>query len=218
MIQVIGIKRFIILVIMILANLGLGASTYLYLLPTQETTEGEVRALQGSIRVTQADIERMQIAFEQLDRQQEEFNKLKSRGFFSNQVRSNARKLFSEIQEEAKVFSAVASVKSGTTVDDPEAKKANHKLLYSPIEIEIEAMEDEAIYRYLKILKRRFPGNLFLNDVVIERSRDVTPAVLRSIASDGNVSLIKAEVNLTWRTMIPESDVIDSNQLRAGGQ
>lgn len=216
MIQVIGLKRLVILVIMILANVGLGAATYLYLLPSQESTERELKSLQSSIRVTQADIERMQVAFEQLDKQQEEFNKLKKRGFFSNQVRSNARRLFSEIQDEAKVVSAVASVKSGATVDDPEAKKANHKMLNSPIEIEIEAMEDEEIFRYLKILKRRFPGNLFLNDVVIERSRDVTPAVLRSIAADGNIALIKADVNLTWRTMIPESDVIETNQQGLG--
>ena len=213
MIQVIGIKRFIVLLVLLLVNVALGASIYFYTIPEKKKMKITLSGIRQGVAQVQSDIDRMQIEFEQLDQQQGRFDQLEADGFFSTQVRNDAKNLLSAIQDDAKVVSAVVSVKSGIVMDDSEAEKANHKILFSPIEITLEAFDDASIYEYLTIAEERFPGHLSLDAIKIQRTRDVSSPVLRAIASGANSVLITAEVIMSWRTMIPDSQVIlDKNK------
>lgn len=208
MIQVIGIKRIIILFILISVNAALAAGVYLYAMPEEEMSERRLRTLRSQVNVVQFDIDRMQVEFEQLDQQQDRFDTLKAKGLFSAQGRSEAKVFLSVIQDKSKVISAVVSVKPGFVQDNAEAKKANHKVLMSPIEIKLEAFDDASVYRYIELAKRSFPGHLSLDGIEINRTRDVSSPVLRAIASGTNPVLVSAEILMSWRTIIPESQVI----------
>lgn len=210
MIGVIGGKRLIILAILILINAGLGALTYAYYMPEHEKTERSLRSLRGQLSTVQNDISRMQIEFEQLDQQQDEFDALKAEGFFSNQVRSTAKALFSEIQDESKVISAVVSVKSGVIEESPEAQKAKHKVLMSLVNVDLKAFDDGDVYTYLDLMQKKFPGHVSVDRMIINRTRDVSAPVLRAIASGANPELVNASLSLSWRTLIPEDQVIDN--------
>ncbi len=212
MMQVIGIKRLIILIILVSLNLTLGAAIYLYLMPENNSSDRQLRTLRAQTHAVRADIDRMQIEFEQLEKQRDSFNALKDDGFFSNQVRSDAKKLFSVIQDESGVVSAIVSVKSGVIIDYDEAKKANHSVLMSPIEVEIKALDDTAIYKYMDTALERFPGHLSFDNIVITRTRDISAPVLRAIASGATPELVKAKINMSWRTLIPTSEVISNDK------
>ncbi len=207
MIGVIGLKRLVILLVFIAINACLAAAIYMYLMPEQDSKEIRERSLRTQLRTVQADIDRVQLEFEQLDQQQDEFNVLKKRGFFSMQSRSDAKKMFSQLQNKSNVISTVVSVKPGTVVDDPEALKANHKVLVSPITIKIEAFDDGDLYRYIDLLEKDFPGHISVDSLEIERVRDVNAAVLRAISSGANPVMIKADIILSWRSMVPESQI-----------
>ncbi len=208
MMQIIGIKRLVILIVLISLNIALGAVVYLYLMPENSSSDRQLRTLRAQTHAVRADIDRIQIEFEQLDKQRDSFNALKDDGFFSNQVRSDAKKLFSVIQNESGVISAVVSVKSGVILDYDEAKKANHSVLMSPIEVEIRALDDTAIYKYMDIALEKFPGHLSFDNIIITRIRDISAPVLRAIASGATPELVKANIKMSWRTLIPTSQVI----------
>ncbi|PCK00335.1 MAG: hypothetical protein COA45_00705 [Zetaproteobacteria bacterium] len=208
MIQVIGVKRLIILVILMSANAALAAGVYLYAMPEKETASRRLRSIRSQVNRVQTDIDRMQIEFEQLDQQQDRFDALKAKGLFSTQERSEAKEFLSVIQDKSKVISAVVSVKSGIIQNDEEAQRANHKILMSPIEITIDAFDDASVYRYIELAKQSFPGHLSLDGIKINRTRDISSPVLRAIASGTNPVLIHAEILMSWRTIIPESQVI----------
>ncbi len=208
MIKVIGAKRVVILGVLVVLNVASAALTYLYMVPEQAATEKKLRALRGENQTTSSDIERMQIEFEQLGQQQDKFDALKNDGFFKAQVRSVAKKLFQDIQEESRVVSAVASVRPGTIEENEEAKKSNYKVLVSPVEIVIQAFDDGDIYNYIYILEQKFPGHLAIDSMTMQRAQDISGPVLRAIATGGNPVLITANVKLSWRTMIPESQII----------
>ncbi len=208
MIQVIGIKRFLILMVLICANGALAASLYMYTIPEKANTERRLSLLRGQVNTIQSDIDRMQIEFDQLDQQQALFDELEEKGFFSNQVRSEAKELFSKIQDESKVISAVVSVKSGLVVDDKEAQKANHKILLSPVEIAIQSFDDGSIYDYISLVQEQLPGHLSLDEITMQRLQDVNAPVLRAIASGASTPLVGAKVKMSWRTIIPESQII----------
>ena len=208
MIKVLGTKRVLGLVFLVALNVALATGVYLYAVPEKGKKERELRRLTGQIATLISDIERMQVEFEQLEAQQEEFDQLKARGFFGNQGRRQAEQILERIQKEAGVISAVAGIQSGVVEDNEEAKKAEHKILKSPVTIHLEAMDDVDVYRYIYLLEKFFPGHVTIESVNMERLADVSGPVLRSIASGSNPKLIKAEIEMIWRTMIPASEVI----------
>ncbi|MCB1681020.1 MAG: hypothetical protein H6858_03485 [Rhodospirillales bacterium] len=212
MIKVIGAKRLFLLAVLILVNVLLAASTYLYMIPQESETAKKLRSLRSANQTKQSDIERMQIEFDQLGQQQDKFDALKNDGFFKAQVRSVAKKLFKDIQEESHVVSAVATIKPGAIEENQEAKKSNYKLLVSPVEITIQAFDDSDIYNYLFILEQKFPGHLSVDQMSMYRAIDISGPVLRAIATGANPVLITAKINISWRTMIPESQIIVEEQ------
>jgi len=208
MINVIGIRRIFLLGFLLVLNISIGALVYLYLVPMQEDTDKTARLLNTDVQNLEYDIDQIKIEFEQLDEQQNRFDLLKETGFFDVQDRSTAKEIFNEIQNQSKVISAVVSVKSGTVEENQEAQKANHKILYSPVEIEIEAFDDSDVYRYIDLAQENLPGHLSVDQIEISRTRDVSPAVLRAIASGASPVLVESTIKLSWRTIIPESQVI----------
>lgn len=208
MIKVIGAKRVVILGVLVVLNAATAALTYLYMVPEADASEKRLRTLRGENQTTSADIERMQIEFEQLDQQQDKFDALKADGFFKAQVRSVAKKLFKDIQDESRVVSAVAAVRPGSIEENEEAKKSNYKVLVSPVDIQIQAFDDGDIFNYLYILEQKFPGHLAIDKISMQRATDISGPVLRAIATGANPVLINANVKFSWRTMIPESQII----------
>lgn len=208
MINILGTKRVILLLLLIALNVAFAASLYLYMIPTKQDKERQLRGVRGQASTVQSDIDRMQVEFSQLADQQSEFDLLKEQGFFSVQGRRQAEMVFEKIQNEAGVISAVVNIQSGALVDDEEAQKAEHKVLVSPIKVKIEALDDVDVYRYVYLVEKFFPGHITVEAIELERKSPVTGAVLRSIASGANPELVSADIELSWRTMIPESDVI----------
>lgn len=207
MIGIIGIKKVIVLLILVGLNIGLASIINFYGYPEKSRTDSSLINLRAEISSVQADIDRIQIEFEQLDKQQKQFDALKASGFFSNQLRSVAKNKFKEIQTETNVISAVASVMPGKIEGNEEADKAKHKLIVSRIAIDIRAFDDLDVYRYVDKVQKSFPGMVSLEKLTMVRTKDVNGPVLRAIAAGEYPELIKASVELNWRTMVPEDQI-----------
>jgi len=212
MIAVLGIKRVVVLLSLVVFCALLGATVYMYLTPEMQVKKRELQGLQGQVSTLRADIERMQVEFEQLEDQKEEFEVLAADGFFKDQGRRQAEQILNRIQKTSGVSKAIASIQSGVFEDNTEAKKAEHKILKSLIEIKLEAFDDINIFHYLFLVEHYFPGHITVEDVHLERRADVTGTVLRAIATGSNPSLVEADVKMMWRTMIPEASVIGEQQ------
>ncbi len=216
MIKVIGVKRTMILFSLIGLNGFFAAAVYGYMVPENIKLERNLRALRGEISTVQGDIDSLQVQFEQLEQQQAQYEALEKDGFFRSQGRREAQDLFERIQKSAKVVSAVANIESGAVEENEEAQKAAHKLLVSKVSLKIEALSDVDVYRYIYLLEKAFPGHISMDKIDLSRKHTLTAAVLRSIATGENVALVEANIDMTWSTMIPESQVIESEVLEGG--
>ncbi len=212
MIAVLGIKRVIVLLSLVALCGVLGAGVYMYLIPEVQTKTRELRGLQGQVSTLRGDIDRMQVEFEQLEEQKEEFELLAADGFFKDQGRRQAEQILNRIQKTSGVSKAVASIASGVIEDNEEARKAEHKILKSSVDITLQAFDDINIFHYLFLVEHYFPGHITVENINLERRADVTGTVLRAIASGSNPSLVRADVQMTWRTMIPEASVIEGEE------
>lgn len=215
MIAVLGMQRVLILAALVLLNALLAVGVYMYLIPQSDLKVRELRGLRGQVSTLRSDIDRMQVEFEQLEEQKAEFELLSKDGFFKDQSRRQAEDIFNEIQKKSGVSKAIASVQAGVIEDNEEAAKAEHKILKSPISVKLEAYDDIYIYHYLYLVEQYFPGHISIEDIRIKRNADVTGTVLRAISTGANPALVTAEVDMVWRTMIPQSRVIDGQE---GGQ
>lgn len=207
MIKVLGTKRILTLAILIAANACLAFVAYGYLAPEKISKERELRMLRGQVSSLNRDIDNILLEFDQLEDQKSEFEKLEKDGFFKDQGRRQAEKLFNLIQERSGVSKAQVSVSAGLIEENEIAKKAKHKILRSPVELRVEAMDEVDILRYVFMVEKYFPGHISLENIKLHRDAEVNGTVLRSIASGKNIPLIKAEIEMVWRTMIPEGQL-----------
>jgi hypothetical protein len=207
MIRVLGTKRILMLIFLIAINAALASSVYLFLMPQHIKKQRELSALNGQVSTVRTDIDRMQIEFDQLAEQQNRFEKLKEKGFFYNQGRRQAELVLEKIQKQAGVVAAVANIQAGMVQEDEEAQKAEHKILSSPVKIHIDAVDPVDVYRYVYLLDNFFPGHVAINNIRMVRTDEVTGPVLRSIASGSNPVLVQADIEMTWRTMVPQSEL-----------
>ncbi|MCB1782994.1 MAG: hypothetical protein KDI13_03290 [Alphaproteobacteria bacterium] len=212
MIRVIGVKKTILIFLLALANALFAGLIYSYMIPENMRLSKEEKKLSGQVNTVRSDIDRMQVEFEQLDKQQGLFDALKADGFFNAQGRTIAKDVFKKIQDQSKVISAVATVDPGTIEENKEAQKSKHKVLVSPVKVKIKAFDDADIYRYIEIMDKTFPGHISIDHLTITRSKDVSAAVLRAIATGVNPELLEADMELSWRTMIPEDQVITEEE------
>lgn len=218
MIRVIGTKRVLTILTLIAMNGLLAAVVYMYFVPQRFAAEGELRGLRGNISTVQSDISRMQVEFDQLKLQQARFDALRQRGFFGAQGRREAELVLRKIQQQSGVISALVNIMGGAIEENEEALKAEHQVLASPVSIHIEAMDDVDIYRYIYLVQEFFPGHVSFENLSMKRNAEVSGTVLRAIATGGKPQLVTADISMTWRTMIPQKDVIGVPVDQAGGQ
>lgn len=215
MIGILGARRVILLLVLALFNAVMGALVYTYLVPEQEVQQRKLRQIRGEVSTLRGDISRMQVEFEQLELQKAEFQRLEADGFFKNQSRKQAENTFNAIQKKSGVNLAVASIEAGVVEDNKEAAKAKYKVLKSPMTVSIEAVDDVDIYHYLFLIENYFPGHVSVENLSIEREADISNTVLRGIASGVNPPLVKAQLDMVWRTMIPESEIVEDTAPQA---
>ena len=208
MINILGVQRIIVLTILVLVNAALGAGVYYFLLPEIDKQERVLRAVRGQVNTVRYDIERLQVEFEQFEEQQERFESFKAKGFFQQQNRRQVEKILEEIQGVSGVLSAKVAINPASVETNPEAEKADYKVLKSTVQAQLNTLDDKDIYHYIYLVEKYFPGHVSVESINFQREADLDKVLLQAIAAGQNVPLVKADVTLVCRTMIPQSRII----------
>lgn len=216
MIENLGIKRILIILVLLFVNAVLCALWYGYLTPDILKKERALNAVKSNVAQTEADTRRMYLDLAQINEQKERFSVVKSAGFLETQDRRQAELILEGIQEKAGVNKATVTIRPAKDAQHAEAKKADYRLLESPISIDVAALDDLDILRYIMNLKASFPGHLTIESFDLTRKSELNDPVLRAIASGDNPDLVSGQIGLIWRTMIPDPNAAVNNS--AGGQ
>lgn len=207
MIRVLGTKRIFFLFILFLINAVFGTLIYLYLKPTELAKERELRSVRGDLSAVRNNIADLQVEFDQLDRQRDDFKLLSEDGFLSLHGRAATTEVLNTIQKKSRVVRATVNIRRGEVEDNADAAKASRSLFMRPITIEIDAIEDQDIYRYLDFLKEEMPGHIHVRDIIIRRNLEPGQKVLRAITAGQNPALVSATLVAEWRTLLRDEDL-----------
>lgn len=207
MMSVIGYKRVLLILILIGFNALLAAGLYLYIAPLKQDTERQLSALKGEISARRGEIAQLQDDFTRLEAQRVRFEELRSLGFFNSQDRVIAREKFDEMQGISRVLSAKYVVEAADIETNAELEKAEHVVLGSPVKVEIDALDDIDIFRFIYLLETSFPGHAGIESIDLKRGARVNEAVLRQIGSGQPVVLVSGTVDFVWRSAVPKDSV-----------
>lgn len=206
MIKVIGIRRIGFLLGIFALNVVLAMAAYSYLQPEIVQGERQLKSVKNKVKSVRRDIDNMLVEFEKLAEQQEFFDVLEADKFFSEQSRRQAEDTLLYIRDKSGVASVSVTVEPGAVRENEEAAKANYDLLVSPIRLTIGAIQDRDIYVYLYLMEQIFPGHISIGKFTMRRKANISLGILKSIATGNNPSLLEAQVEMTWTTMVPKKD------------
>jgi len=206
MLDNLGIKRIAIILILLGIAGAIGATVHLYLIPRSEEVSRELASSEREVNSLRSDIGKITSQLDQIMEQKKKFDRIEQAGFFDRQSRRDAQSLLQEIEEDSKVVDVTASIGKPQFVQNEQAQKSGYVVLSSPVEIQVQAMDDKDIFFYMNYLQSRFPGVLRLKSFEIKRNQDISGSLLREIVGGSKPALAGASVAMTWQTMVPETE------------
>ena len=208
MIAILGAKRVAALAALVGLNVLMAALLYYYVLPKEKTVTNLQVASQGELATLEADMENIRNEFAQFDKQKEKFDMLQKTGFLSSQDRLDARRRFEDIRVFSKVLSARYTINPAVFENNESIQKSGNVVMVSPVNVELKALDDVDMYRFLYYLETYFPGHPGIDRIAFKRVTPVNQAVLRQIGSGLPVVLVDGTIDFSWRTIVPQAQVM----------
>lgn len=217
--EILGFKRVAGLAFGAGMNGVMAAFLYLYLMPSVDVRTSDLNGLRGEISSRNAEVAGLKQEIEAFEGQKVAFGDLKDRGFFSTQDRVMAREKIDEIRNLSKLLSIHYKIEPATYASDDLIAKAKHVIVTSPLSVQLDAIEDKDIYRFLYLMDTVFPGHVSLEEVSLEKKMDATQPILRQIGTGVPVVLVSGDAKFVWRTVVPEDQAVGLvNAGSEGGQ
>jgi len=207
MIQVLGANRVILLVVLFLLLGATGGGLYGYLIPVNDKTERKLNGVNSQITSKKDEIRQLQQQIDQLHLLRADFEVLGNLGFFDIQDREQTKKRLDLVTELSKVSLARYNVGKGIVEINENADKTGYVVLKSAININVQALDDLDIYKFIYWVENGFPGHVSLSSLDMRRVNEVTPVNLKKIGRGGPLALMDSTLNFVWRTMVLPEDV-----------
>ncbi len=201
MIQKLGFKRTLLLVVLGGTLAALFAANEFLFKPKVQESQTALNASMTELSTLQAEVEKMRLDFTQFESQKEYYATISRMGFFNDQDRVLARERFDTMQKLSKIISARYEIKAANILSEEANPETGFVVMESPISVELAAVDDLDVYRFIYYLNYGFPGHITINNLSIERSGEVTPELLKEIGTGNPPAMISAKMELDWRTM-----------------
>lgn len=213
MIDILGPKRVLIILVLLVACGVLGAAQYLFMIPENERLQQEINGVRASIASTRAEAERMREEYKQVQEQKAFYGDLDASGFFNDQNRVVARERVEAIQRMTRALAVRYDIKGAILEANQFAAEAGHVVIDSPVSLDVDALDDVDIFSIIYWMENAFPGHVSLNFLQIDRVLDVSAPVLRQIGNGVPTVLVKGKLSFDWRTLRPQTKVEENVQL-----
>lgn len=205
MIDILGLKRIIVLTILLVLNGVFGGAAFGLISPQMLKLDREIKTAKSKLSEVRNDLQSIQVEFNQLEDQQKEFSSLKDKRFFLQKERGKANELFLAIQEKAGVEAQV-NVDKPIVLENKNAEKADYILIKNDVTVNATALSDVDIFRYIWEMENNIPGYLKVKSMILERSIDITRPVLQAISTGKRPEIINAVITAEWIFMVPKEE------------
>ena len=197
----IGLKQTVLLVVLAAMTGAFYYYSYIHLAPAQRIVKTKVSVKQGEISTMRQEMTELKNGFNKFLDYKQKYDNIVSLGFFDDQNRLEAQKLIQLIQEKSRVISAKYAIRPLKQEDNERAEAADHNVVATEIDFNIDAVEDSDIYDFFFMLTQGFPGHIEVRNFSITKVADVTQPLLRKIGSGDPEAVVQGTISITWRTL-----------------
>lgn len=201
MINAIGKKKLFILIVLFGATLFLGASYYFVLAPQAQSKKNEHDSLKSELSTIQTEIQTMRTDLAFYEKQKSLYEKIEKTGFLNGQNNLSPKERFETLQKRSKIIGLKYEIREPNLSENPSSKETGYVTISSDVSIDVSAIDDLDIYRFIYYLNYAYPGHIKISELVIQRTSDVSKEALKAIGTGGAKELTNAKMNLTWTTM-----------------
>lgn len=217
MINLLGPKIVLVIILATLVFGMSGAASYYYMIPQMETAKSDEMRLRGQISTKRDEIRQLKIEYVALKDQILKFNLLKKKGFFNAQDRVTARDTISQLTAQAKLLRADLNLSPAQQItDNKNASDAGYVLISGPMSIKIGSLNDINIFKYMVALQNVFPGYLEFKSFSFTRQGGESQNMLQGLMDGNPEPLIEGELQFTWWSMASPLQMEASPYLNPG--
>jgi hypothetical protein len=217
MIKLIGIRRALLLAILLTVNLFVGAVYAFLVEPLREETDTKLSAATSEISRISGDTRNIKTELAVWPANYAAYQALRKNGFFQDQDRFQASHAMDALREKSNLLSYAYKFDTVKPVKNALADAAGADLLNSRITIDsIASVLDTDVYVFMHTFLKSFPPHVRVEKFDISRSKDVNEETLKELAK-GPASLITAKIEMDWFTLAPKPADADGTALPAEG-
>ncbi|MCB1556587.1 MAG: hypothetical protein KDJ15_04650 [Alphaproteobacteria bacterium] len=218
MINLIGIRRLILIGVLVAVNVCLALAVFWYLVPDNERLDRQVRSVKGQVSGKRVEVDQMRIEFDQIQDKRAYFNALKEAGLLDPQdlySRIWMERRIGEMQEIARLRSAEVQISAPEILDNPFTRESNYGLVDTRVTVKVDAVKDTEIYNFLYWMENGFPGHASIVEMALDRKNDISDVTLRQIGTGTPVTMMTGQVVFSWKTLAPQEK--EDNDGMGGG-
>ncbi len=219
MIKLIGAKRLIIIAVLTGLCIVLAGASYMLIKPENEQVTRELAKLKSDINFKRSETDRFRQEMTEIQSEKNTFQSLQTLGFLGEQSRLEARKRIEAIQSYSRVLSVRYDIAPGKVENAETAADADQVLLKTEIKIDLDALDDADVYKFIHLMENAFIGHISVTSFELERVLDLNEVTLRQIGSGIPAVLVKAKIVLNWQTLLSrqQAALIGAGTAPAGG-
>jgi len=205
MVKLIGLKRIILLAVLLVTNGALAAAFFLWIEPMRATADRDLNRVRGDISKLRIKISGIKEEMKTLKKHQKYYDGLFEIGFMTPQDPFFLKRKIAEISDKTRVAGYKYRANPVQVIEFPQANKAGYQLYNSRIELkDIKAYTDADIYHLMHLVNTSFPGQTRIQSVSLHLKNKIDEVVLKGLASKkGDNYPINAELSFDWQTLVP---------------
>lgn len=210
--KLIGIKRALILAILLAINLSIAGIFFFGIEPMRQKANNDLAIVETQIGSLRGKIDNVKKELADFQKNLPKYGELKKVGFFNQQDRFQLGRDLDLVQEKSGLPGFGYSVSEVKKVDNEDAEKSKSQLIKSEILIDKPlALDDSDFYRFIYAMMSDFPSHLRLQSFDISR-KPVDNNALSKIKTQEIRSMVDAKVVFEWMTIVPEEVPAGQNQ------
>ena len=206
MIRLIGLKRVIVLAVLLAINLSAAGAYFLGFAPMLEETRTQLNRVDGQISELRGKIAALKQESAFLEGNLSKYQELKEGGLFMDQNRFTINRLLQDMRGKAEIPNFSFTIENSAKVPNADAESMGYNLVSSRINVEkIVSPLDSNIYVFLQNIGSAFPQHTRLEKFYIKRVADVNERTLSDIVEGRPAGFVSANIYFDWMTLAPKS-------------
>lgn len=205
--KLIGVKRALLLAILLAINLAIAAVFFLQIGPMRDDAQHNLDLVNGQISEQSQKIANIKADLATFNKTLPDYQALQKKGFTLDQDRFRMSRDLDDVRQNAQLAGFSFTINDVKKIDNPDAQAANMQLIDSRIKIEnVVSLLDLNFYDFVDAMQTDFPAHVRVQSFQIQRKDPLNGDTLLHIARKEPVNLISATAEFDWLTVVPKED------------